>query len=180
MDIQSQQYHKWYLWHVMEKLKNYSDVETWVQLPALHTEHLQVSLHKPVSSVYVLWDTKIWHATKQFSTMQCYQQRQCDTVWYKHMRQYHILVCQDQLPVYAKCKNCNQKHTLFCHLLTKLSCDNCKHVKLFVHPSISVHSFNKQMALPITKTANFVNILQLQEQVTKCKSVNTQHCHKSS
>jgi hypothetical protein len=73
------------------------------------------------------------------------------------------------------------RNTLFfCHLLTKLSCNNYKHVKLFVQSSISVHSFNKQMVLHITKTANFVNIWQLQEQVTKCKSVNTQHCHKSS
>ena len=97
-------------------------------------------------------------------------------VWYKHMRQYHILVfltrwtasvCKMQ-----KKKNCNQKHTLLCHWLTKLSSDNFKHEKqtlLLTTISSDLHycSLLHQMALHITKAANFVNIWQVQEQVTQ-------------
>jgi len=57
-----------------------------------------------------------------------------------------------QLPVYAKCKNCNQKHTLSRDLLTKLHCDNFKHEiqnlslkKLFLRlPSVFTASRNKR------------------------------------
>jgi len=62
MDVKSQQNYKWYLRHGMEKLKNLSNVESWIQLSAVCITHFQVSFHNLVSSVHVLWETKLWHA----------------------------------------------------------------------------------------------------------------------
>lgn len=65
-----------------------------------------------------------------------------------------VLLCfwLGQLPVYAKCKKCNQERTLLCDLLTKLSRKNFKHEiqnlslnkkKMVLQTFITVQCYNK-------------------------------------
>jgi len=125
---------------------------------------------------------------KHFSIMQCYH-RDNVKLFGTNVCDNSIFQCfwPGQLPVYAKCKNCNQKHTLLCDLLTKLHRDNFKHeiqnLSLKKNGSSDFHRrsvLQKTNATTYHKHCKLCQHVTVQEQVTKCKSVNTQHCHNSS